>query len=61
MIKKSLRWLLSAIGVGALLLFIWKGWGESGNIAGFFLMLWDIFYAVISGVVTAARQAMGQI
>lgn len=61
MIKKSLRWLLSAIGIGAILLFIWKGWGEQGNISGFLLMLWDWFYAVCNGVVTAARQAMGQI
>lgn len=60
MIKKSLRWLLSAIGIGAILLFIWQGWGQHGNISGFLLMLWDWFYAVCNGVVTAARTAMGQ-
>jgi hypothetical protein len=61
MIKKSVRWLLGAIGIGAVLLFIWKGWGEQGNIAGFIMMLWDWFYAVCSGVVETAQHALGML
>lgn len=59
MIRNALRWLLMAIGVGAIALFIWKGWGENGNISGFLLMLWDWFYTICNGVVVAARQASG--
>lgn len=65
MIKKTIggfvRNLLIAIGIGALLLFIWQGWGEDGNISGFLLMLWDWFYAVCSGVVKAFNQATGNL
>lgn len=61
MIKNLVRWLLSAIGLGALILFIWRGWGEDGNLAGFFLMLWDWFYMIISAAVSAFGQATGLI
>jgi hypothetical protein len=56
-IKKAVKNILLAIGIGVVLLFIWQVWGRSGNIAGFIGMLWDWFYAVCSGIVQVVRQA----
>lgn len=58
MIKNFVRWLLMAIGAGAIILFIWKGWGEDGNLAGFFIMLWDWFFAICDSVASAGRHAL---
>lgn len=57
MLKKILKNILIAIGIGVLLLFVWEVWGRSGNLAGFFGMLWDWFYAVCSGIVEVFRTA----
>lgn len=57
--KKLLRTVLIALGLGALAFFIWDGWGANGNISGFFIMLWDWFYAITHGASQAAHQAIG--
>jgi hypothetical protein len=61
MIKKALKTILMAIGIGVVVLFIWEVWGRSGNIAGFIGMLWDWFYAICSGIVQVFRQAIGDL
>jgi hypothetical protein len=58
-LKKVLKNILIAIGIGAVLLFIWQVWGQEGNLAGFFGMLWDWFYTVCSSLATAVRTSLG--
>jgi hypothetical protein len=60
-VKKALKTILIAIGVGAVLLFIWQTWGQDGRIGEFFGMLWDWFYAITSGIVDVFRQATGDL
>lgn len=60
MIKRMVKGLLIAIGLGALVLFIWTNWGSNGRISDFFLMLWDWYYAITSGLVSAVNTATGK-
>jgi uncharacterized membrane protein len=60
-LKQAIKTILIAIGIGAVLLFIWEVWGRSGNLAGFFGMLWDWFYAITSGIVSVFRQAFSDL
>jgi hypothetical protein len=47
---KIVKWLLGAILIGGLILFIWRGWGEEGNLSGLLLGIWNFFYAIWDAV-----------
>lgn len=59
--KRAIKFILMAIGVAALLLFVWEVWGKDGRLGDFFLMIWDWFYAVASGIAEVLKQAFGSL
>lgn len=55
-----IRKLFAAFGVGALILFVWRGWGEEGRLSDFLIMLWEWFFMVIDAMVVAAESIFSQ-